>query len=105
MATELTTTDERVLAKLGELAERFSDLESQMNDPAMASNRIEMIKFAKEHGRLSGLVSRYRRYQEILRQREEAEVLAEDESTEVEMRELAERRLADINSNIIPLGE
>jgi len=91
MATNQTSTvDERILARLGELAGRFEHLEHQMHDPAVARDPRRMTRIAKEHGRLAGLVNCFRRWQDIRRQQEEAQALATDESTETELRKLAQ---------------
>ena len=78
MTVELTTTDEKVLAKLAELSERHRQIEQQMHDPTVAGNPTEFTKLAKEHGRLGDMVKVYRRYQDLQKQLEEANYLLED---------------------------
>jgi peptide chain release factor 1 len=93
MVMELTTTDEKVLAKLAEFSERHSQIEEQMNDPAVAGNPTEFIKLAKEHGRLGDMVKGYRTYQDLQKQSEEAELLLTDADSEAEMKELAAQEI------------
>ena len=93
MAVELTTTDEKVLAKLAELSERHGQIEQQMHDPAVAGNPTEFTKLAKEHGRLGDMVQGYRQYQGLQKQLEEAEHLFADEESEAELKELAKQEI------------
>lgn len=85
MALKLTQTDEKILAKLAKLDERFSALESQMNDPEIASNPNKIVKIAKEHGQLSKLVGLYRKFHDCQSQLEDAIAMRDDP----EMKELA----------------
>jgi len=85
---ELSATDKRILDKLGELAARHTELENKMNDPAVASRSAELVKLAKEHGKLTGLVEAYRHFkalesqliqaQEMLHDPEMADIAAEE---------------------------
>ena len=75
MAPTLSTTDERILAKLATLNERFEELEDQMNDPEVASNSALIVKIAKEHGNLRELVGCYRQYNELYQQAEDAQTM------------------------------
>ena len=93
MAVELTTTDEKVLAKLAELSERHGQIEQQMHDPAVAGNPTEFTKLAKEHGRLGDMVQGYRQDQGLQKQLEEAEHLFADEESEAELKELAKQEI------------
>jgi peptide chain release factor 1 len=79
MAVQLSKTEERILAKLGELARRYEALESQMNDPAVASNPNQMSKLAQEYGTLNGMVEGYRRYNKLQLQLEDAESMLTEE--------------------------
>jgi len=100
MATGLTTTDERIVAKLAELAKRHAELEGQMNDPAVACRPAELVKIAKEHSRLSKLVACYRAYDQAERQRGEAAALAADAGEDPELRAMAEEELAELEGQL-----
>ena len=65
MAAQLDKIEEGILAKLGELAQRYDALESQMSDPEVVNNHSQMSKLAREHGTLKGMVQEYRRYQTL----------------------------------------
>lgn len=96
MAVELTATDKRILAKLGELAERFSQLEARMHDPVVASNPSEITKLAKEHSQLAPLVKCYNEYQRLQKQEQQAREMLADETTDAEMRKLAEEEITSL---------
>jgi len=100
VTVELTTTDEKVLAKLAELSERHSQIEQQMNDPVVAGNPTEFTRLAKEHGRLGDMVKGYRQYQDLQKQLEEAEHLFADEESEAEFKELAKQEMETLRSQM-----
>jgi peptide chain release factor 1 len=86
----LTETDERVISKLSEMAERFTALEELMNDPKIASDPNQIVKIAKEHGQLRQMVGQFREYQSLVGQLEDAQAMLDDP----EMREMAEEEIA-----------
>ena len=90
------STDDRIVAKLAELAQRFDQLEQQMNDPTVAGNHTEFIKIAKEHGKLSSLVTVYRCLADLQQQSLDAQTLLDDQTTDQEMRALAQEELQDL---------
>jgi peptide chain release factor 1 len=96
MTVELTAIDERILAKLGELAERFGELEAQMNDPVVASNPTESTRLAREHSKLAPLVKCYRECRQFQQQEQDAQEMLEDGATDAEMRELAEEEVLSL---------
>ena len=96
MAETKMSTDERIVAKLAELAGRFDELEQQMNDPAVAGNPTEFIKVAKEHGKLSGLVGAYRCFADLQQQCADARGMLTDEDSDDEMRALAEEEVQSL---------
>jgi peptide chain release factor 1 len=100
MSVQLSKTEERILAKLGELGRRYEALESQMNDPAVASNAHRMSKLAQEYGALSGIMEEYRRYSQLRLQLEDAESMLAEEGVESDLRELAEEEIAQLKERI-----
>ena len=96
MAVELTATDEKVLAKLAQLEERFAELESQMNDPQISGDMSRIVKIAKEHGQLSSLVNKFRKWKQLEQHRTEAQAMAAGE-TDAEMRQMATEELTSID--------
>jgi len=89
MAVQLTATDERVVAKLAELAARQEHLQEQMNDPAVAANPARMALLAKEHGQLGEVVNCCRRWRRLEEQAAQAAALVEDGGSEPDLRTLA----------------
>jgi peptide chain release factor 1 len=98
MAEVLSTTDEKILAKLAELATRYDELESQMNDPAVASDPNQIVKIAREHGQMRELIGRYRQLEDLRRQLDEAQVMLDDPETDTEMKDLAREEVESLSS-------
>lgn len=79
---------------LDEKLGRFEELERQMSDPAVLRDSSRMAAVAREHGSLSKLATKYRKFKETNQQIAEAhELLAGDDS---EMRELVEAELPEL---------
>jgi peptide chain release factor 1 len=72
--------------------ERSRELEQQLNDPAIASDRLRAVALGKEYGALGKLVKPYVEYQRLLTEVEQAEGLLA-ETTDAEMRGYAEEEL------------
>ncbi len=90
MATfELTTTDTKILEKLDQVAEQFSKIESEMNDPAVAANASEITRLAKEHGKLRPMVESFLEFTKLQQQYDEAVEMANDKDMDTEMRDMA----------------
>jgi len=86
-------TNERILAKLAELEQRYEALEKQMHDPAVAGNPVLITRIAREHGQLKDMVDCYRHYKNMHSQYQEAELIAADTDNDQEMRDLAQEEL------------
>jgi len=97
---QINTVDQKILEKLGELNERFENLEKQMHDPDLAAHPARMTKIAKEHRQLSRLAHSYRQCRRIQQQLEDAEILAADESNDPEMKKLAQEELHELAQQI-----
>ena len=100
MSVSLSETDERVLAKLAELEGRYADLEKQMHDPAVASDATEIVRVAKEHGKLREMVGKYRAYQKLQEELGQAEVMVADGESDADMREMAKEEAADLTEQL-----
>src|SRR5438874_10416429 len=74
---------------------RFHELEQQLSDPAVTSDRARFAKVAKEHGALAKQVKPYLEYKQILADLKQAEDLATNEA-DAEMRELAQQEIATL---------
>lgn len=76
---------------LEEKLSRFNELELQMQDPDVQSNSAKMSSIAREHGSISRVANKYRRFKSILQQI--AELREMEESDDAEERELAEMEI------------
>lgn len=99
--------DQRLLAKLQELANRHDELNRQLSDPAIASDPAKSQTRGKELGKLRRLVEPYVALRKVGDELAEASALADDASQERELRDLAreevvelERRYADQLGNL-----
>jgi peptide chain release factor 1 len=67
-----------VWEKLEQQLKRYEELEQQMSDAQVAADPQRYNAIAREHGALSRVVLRYRRYKELNAQLEQANELADD---------------------------
>ena len=94
-----------LLAQIEQAAQRHAELEKSLSDPDLAADRARYMAFAKEHGRLTKIVQKYRRWQELAERRQEAEAILAENDADVELRELARGELDDIEEAETRLGE
>lgn len=84
------------IARVAEMAQRADDIADEMNKPEVASNGTMMVKLAREHGTLEKVAKSYREYRSIADQlTETAEILADD-SSDADLRELAEAEMPEL---------
>ncbi len=83
------TVDERLVARLEELADRHEELMEELNEPAVASNPTRSIAIAKEMGQLKRLVDPFREFRKVRDELEESRAIAADPAEDREMRALA----------------
>jgi peptide chain release factor 1 len=83
------SVDDKLLAKLQELADRHEEINREMIDPEVACDAVRSVALAKEAGKLRRLVEPYLLTRDIKDQLEEARALQQDSSLDAEMRELA----------------
>ena len=82
----MSKTSNSLIAKLEELDERFSEIEEQISDLAVASDVKRHVPLSKEQGKLKPIVSKYREYKEMLGGIGEAEAMLKEPGLEEEMR-------------------
>jgi peptide chain release factor 1 len=70
---------------------RFEQLEKNLVNPEVLANSDRLAQTAREHGSLTRLASKYRRFKQIVDEMNEARQMAE--SPEADMRELAEAEI------------
>ncbi|MEX2172632.1 MAG: peptide chain release factor 1 [Pirellulales bacterium] len=73
---------------------RFEQLEKDLVDPEVLSNSSRLAATAREHGSLTRLVTKYRRFIELNKQIAEAREMAKGD--DFDMRELADAELPDL---------
>ena len=77
-----------LIRKLDEKLNRFTELETQLNDPAVLSNSHRLVALSKEKGQLEPVVDRYRQYRKASDTVTELRQMAEN-TGDAEMAELA----------------
>lgn len=78
---------------LEEKLKRFEELEKQLNDPEVMSDSNKISTVAREHGSLTKLATKYRRFKDLVDQI--AELKEMQQSTDSEERELAEMEMPE----------
>jgi peptide chain release factor 1 len=91
------TVDDRITAKLDDLAARYAELEQQLADPEVASNPGKSIAITKELGRMRRLVDPYKELRKVRRQLADARHMMEDPAQDAELRALAEAEVEGLN--------
>ena len=80
--------------KLDEVEQRYEQLETQLSDPCVVSDRKLFTRLAKEHASLIEVVESYRSYKSLLAGIEENESFLDD--SDLELRELAREELVGL---------
>ncbi len=102
---DMLTVEQRLMEKLAETDKRFREVESMMNDPAIASVPHKIVELAKEHGKLNSIVQPYRKIVEIDRQIAQAQAMFEDQSQDSELRDMALEEVKELQSRRQPIME
>jgi len=93
----MAETSTTLLAKLTEVEARFDELQKQIADPAIACDSAKVIAFAKEQGKLKGLIAKFREYKKAALEAEQAEHIIKSDSTEPDLKEMAKEELGQLN--------
>ena len=94
MASEI---DNKLLAKLAELSDRYDALLDQMNDVAVTSDPSKVASIGKEMSRLRRLVDPYRELRGIGDQLQDVREMLADKSADADMREMAREEQDDLS--------
>jgi len=78
-----------MLNKLNDAEERFVRIETELADPATVADKEKYKSLMREYKQLTPVIEKYREYKTVTAQMEEALEIADDASTDAEMRELA----------------
>src|SRR4051812_33147017 len=92
---EVMNAPSPLIRKLDALAQRFAEIESQLNDSAVANGHQKLAALSKERGQLEPIVEQYRAYRKAQAQVEELSTMARNKAAEPEMAELAAAELPD----------
>ena len=92
-------TGNTLIDKLDELDRRYSEIDQQMNDQAIASNSARIVALAKERAKLSRIVDLYRQYKGLAASRDEAAAILDDPSADPDLRELANAEMDDLRKS------
>jgi peptide chain release factor 1 len=87
---------EGLLAKLDEMEQRYSDIEKQLAEPAIATDSARLISLSKEQGKLKAIVAKYREYSRAVEQIADAEQILNDRSVDEDFRALAKEELQQL---------
>ncbi|UCC31643.1 MAG: peptide chain release factor 1, partial [Phycisphaerales bacterium] len=85
--------DERLIAKLQELGDRYDELNAEFADPAVASDPARSVAITKELGRLRRLVEPFREFRRVRAELEDAHAIVTDKSQDSELHRLAEAEI------------
>ena len=76
--------------------DKLAELDAQMAEPNFYSDQRKAADVSREHQRLSSLVDKFEAYHWTVSQIEENKLIAEDDSVEEELREMAAEELGDL---------
>ncbi len=79
---------------LEEKLSRYRELNMQMQDPAVQADSYQISKIAREHGSISKIALKYKRFKEVLEQI--SELRGMEESEDADERELAEEEIPEM---------
>jgi peptide chain release factor 1 len=85
-----------LLAKLDELDRRYSEIEKQIAEPAIASDSTRLIALSKEQGKLKNIVAKYREYKTTAAGIEDAEQILKDSTIDEDFRALAKEEVQQL---------
>jgi peptide chain release factor 1 len=85
-------------AKLDEIESRYSEIEEQIADPAIASDSSRLIALYKEQGKLKTIVGKYREYKQTIAGIEDAEQILKDSTADEDFRGLAQEEIQQLES-------
>jgi len=88
----------KVYAKLDSFEKRFEEIERQLADPEIISNGPRYARILKEHGKMKGLMEKYRQLKQTQLKMDEARSIIEDSEQEADFKDLARSELAELEA-------
>jgi len=85
-----------LLSKLDEIEARYSGIEKQISEPAVATDSARLISLSKEQGKLKAIVTKYREYKKTALGIKEAEQILADNSVDEDFKALAKEEIQQL---------
>jgi peptide chain release factor 1 len=82
-----------LLIKLDEIEARYSEIEKQIAEPAIATVSARLVSLSKEQGKLKAIVTKYREYKNTAVGIKEAEQILADNSVDEDFKTLAKEEI------------
>lgn len=82
-----------LIEKLEAVEQRYIELTKKISDPEVIARQDEWIKLTKEHASLEEIVTCFRKYKDVLKEKEENAELLQEVSDDEEMEELLKSEL------------
>jgi peptide chain release factor 1 len=89
----MTEQNESLLAKLDQIDARYSEIDSQIALPEIATDPIRLVALSKEQGKLKTIVAKYRWYKKGVAGIEEARQILSDDAAEADLKALAQEEI------------
>ncbi len=85
-----------LMAKLDQIEQRYTEIETQIAKPEVATNPTKLVALSKEQGKLKAMVTRYRQYKEAVAGIEEAEQILADSDADEDFKALATEEIKEL---------
>ncbi len=92
----MSNEHEHLLTLLDEIAARYERIEQQISDPAIAKEPAKLVALSKERGKIRAVVLKYREYKKAAAEMDSARQIANDNTTELDLRTLAEEEMEQL---------
>ncbi len=96
--------DQSVLHKLGQIESRYEQINEEMAQPEVATDIARLQTLVREQNQIAAIVGKYRHYRRLLEGIRDAEEMLAD-STDPEMRALAQDEIEELRRQIEPMDE
>jgi len=92
----MNNEQDHLSALLDEIDARYDQIEQQISDPAIGREPARLIALSKERGKIRPIALKYREYKKVVGGLDDARKMIEDESTESDLRALAEEEVEQL---------
>jgi peptide chain release factor 1 len=97
--------NQALIAKLEQLDVRYVEIENKISQPEIASTPAKFVPLTKEQGKLRPMVEKYRRLKEMLRQAADSGTMAQDNTADPELQDMARQETSLLNEQADKLLE